>query len=46
MTIAPQIRLYAVGRYFWQVPLMIYFFLTLTMIYPLIRVIRRSNNAV
>ena len=46
MTIAPQIRLYAVGKYFWQVPLMIYFFLTLTMIYPLIRVIRRSNNAV
>jgi len=46
ITIAPHIRLYAVPKYFWQVPLMIYFFLTLTMIYPLIRVISRSKNAI
>lgn len=46
MTIAPMIRMYSVPQYYWQVPLMIYFFLILTMIYPLIRVIRRSKNAV
>jgi len=46
ITIAPLIRIYSVPQYYWQVPLMIYFFLILTMIYPLIRVIRRSKNAV
>jgi putative ABC transport system permease protein len=46
MTIAPLVRIYSVPEYYWQVPLMIYFFLILTMIYPLIRVIRRSKHAV
>lgn len=46
MTIAPLVRIYSVPQYYWQVPLMIYFFLILTMIYPLIRVIRRSKHAV
>jgi putative ABC transport system permease protein len=46
MTIAPMIKLYSVPKYYWQVPLMIYFFLILTMIYPLVRVIRRSKNAI
>ncbi len=46
ITIAPLVRIYSVPQYYWQVPLMIYFFLILTMIYPLIRVIRRSKNAV
>ncbi len=46
MTIVPLVRFYALPQYFWQVPLMIYFFLSLTMIYPLIRVIRRSKNAI
>lgn len=46
MTIAPLVRIYSVPEYYWQVPLMIYFFLILTMIYPLIRVIRRSKNAI
>jgi putative ABC transport system permease protein len=46
MTIVPVVKIYAMPKYFWQVPLMIYFFLSLTMIYPLIRVIRRSKNAV
>lgn len=46
ITIAPLIRIYSVPQYYWQVPLMIYFFLILTMIYPLIRVIRRSKNAI
>jgi ABC-type lipoprotein release transport system permease subunit len=46
MTIAPMIKLYSVPKYYWQVPLMIYFFLILTMVYPLVRVIRRSKNAI
>jgi putative ABC transport system permease protein len=46
MTIQPLVRIYPVYAYFWQVPLMIYFFLSTTMIYPLIRVIRRSKNAI
>ncbi len=46
MALAPLIRIYSVSKYYWQVPLMIYFFLILTMIYPLIRVIRRSKNAI
>lgn len=46
MTIAPLIRIYSVPEYYWQVPLMIYFFLIITMIYPLIRVIGRSKNAI
>jgi ABC-type lipoprotein release transport system permease subunit len=46
MTIVPLVKIYALPQYFWQVPLMIYFFLSLTMIYPLIRVIRRSKNAI
>jgi putative ABC transport system permease protein len=45
MAIQPLIRLYPVLEYYWQVPLMIFFFLALTMIYPLLRVIRRSKNA-
>jgi putative ABC transport system permease protein len=46
MYIQPLVRLHPVPSHFWQVPLMIYIFLALTMIYPLIRIIRRSNNAV
>lgn len=46
MIIQPLVRIYPVTQYYWQVPLMIYFFLSLTMIYPLIRVIRRSKNAI
>ena len=46
MTIAPLIRIYSVSKYYWQVPLMIYFFLVITMVYPLIRVINRSKNAI
>lgn len=46
IAIAPLVRIYSVSKYYWQVPLMIYFFLILTMIYPLLRVIRRSKNAI
>jgi putative ABC transport system permease protein len=46
MIIQPLVRLYPVMQYYWQVPLMIYFFLGSTMIYPLIRVVRRSKNAI
>jgi putative ABC transport system permease protein len=46
MIIKPLVRIYPILQYYWQVPLMIYFFLSTTMIYPLIRVIRRSKNAI
>ena len=46
ISISPLIRMYAIPKHYWQVPLMIYFFLFLTMIYPLLRVIRRSKNAI
>jgi ABC-type lipoprotein release transport system permease subunit len=46
MIIQPLVRLYPVLQYYWQVPLMIYFFIGSTMIYPLVRVVRRSKNAI
>ena len=46
MIIKPLVKIYPVMDYYWQVPLMIYFFIGLTIIYPLIRVIRRSKNAI
>lgn len=46
MIIQPLVRIYPVLNYYWQVPLMIYFFLGSTMIYPLIRVIQRSKHAI
>ena len=46
MIIHPLVRIYPVLNHYWQMPLLIYFFLSLTMIYPLIRVIRRSKNAI
>ena len=46
MTIKPLVRIYSVIQYYWQVPLMILFFLGLTMIYPLIRFYKRSQNAI
>jgi len=46
MIIKPLVKIYPVLKFYWQVPLMIYFFLGLTMIYPLARVISRSKNAI
>lgn len=46
MTIEPLIRFYPVYDYYWKVPLMVLFFLSLTIIYPLYRVIQRSKHAV
>ncbi len=46
MSIAPTVRIYPVMKYYWQAPLLIYFFLSLTMIYPLIKVISRSRRAI
>jgi ABC-type lipoprotein release transport system permease subunit len=46
MIIQPLVKIYPVYAYYWQVPLMIYFFLSTTMISPLIRVIRRSKHAI
>jgi putative ABC transport system permease protein len=46
MIIQPLVRLYPVAQYFWQVPLVIYLFLLGTMIYPLLRIIKRNRHAV
>ncbi len=46
MTIKPLVRIYPVMKYYWQIPILIYFFLAITMIYPLIRVIQRSKHAI
>lgn len=46
MTIQPLVKFYPVPQYYWQVPLMMFFFLGLSMIYPLVRVIRRRKNAI
>ncbi|MES2528049.1 MAG: FtsX-like permease family protein [Bdellovibrionota bacterium] len=46
MTIKPLVKFYPVAQYYWQVPLMMFFFLALSMIYPLIRVMKRRKNAV
>ncbi len=46
MTIEPLVRFYPVAQYYWQVPLMMFFFLGLSMIYPMIRVMKRRKNAV
>lgn len=46
MIIQPLVRIYPVLQYYWQVPLMIYFFLGATMLYPLVRVVRRSKHAI
>jgi ABC-type lipoprotein release transport system permease subunit len=46
MTIQPLVKFYPVAEYYWQVPLMMFFFLGLSMIYPLIRVIKRRKNAI
>jgi len=44
MTITPLVRVHSHLDYYWKVPLIIYGFLMLTMIYPLMKVIRRSRN--
>jgi putative ABC transport system permease protein len=46
LTITPRVRLYSVPQYYWQAPLMICFFLGLTIIYPLIRVMKRGRDAI
>ncbi len=46
MVLMPTVRLYSVARYYWEVPLMIYLFIALTMIWPMIRVVRRSSHAI
>ncbi len=46
MTIKPLVRFYPIAQYYWQVPLMMFFFLALSMIYPMIRVMKRRKNAI
>ncbi len=45
MTIIPLVRLYPVAKYYWQSPLVVYFFLILAVIYPIWKInYRRSKN--
>jgi|GEM_PF-962831 len=44
MVIRPLVKFYPESQYYWQVPLMIYFFLLLSLVYPLIRLIQRRKN--
>lgn len=46
MVIKPLVKFYPNYDYYWQVPVMVCFILSLTMTYPLYRVIQRSKNAV
>ncbi len=46
MTIKPLVKFYPIAEYYWKVPLMMFFFLTMSMIYPLVRVMKRSKHAV
>jgi ABC-type lipoprotein release transport system permease subunit len=46
MTIEPLVKFSPIYAYYWQVPLLVSAFLLLAMIYPVVRVIRRSSHAV
>ena len=46
MVIKPLVKFYPDFDYYWQVPLMVFIILSLTMAYPLWRVIQRSKHAV
>jgi putative ABC transport system permease protein len=45
MTVAPLVRLYPVAKYYWQSPLLIYFYICFALVYPLYRVQQRSQDA-
>lgn len=44
IAILPKVRLYASHEFAWQVPLMVSFFLTMSLVWPLYRVIQRSRR--
>lgn len=46
MTIQPLVKFYPIYSYYWKVPLMVFIILSLSMIYPLYRVIKRNQHAI
>mgnify|MGYP003915091279 CR=1 FL=1 len=45
MAIIPKVRLWHHHQYSWQAPLLVFFFLTLSLIFPIQRIIQRSRRA-
>lgn len=45
MAIIPKVRLWHHHHYSWQAPLLVFFFLTLSLIFPIQRIIQRSRRA-
>ncbi len=45
MAIIPKVRLWHFHQYSWQAPLLVFFFLTLSLIFPIHRIIQRSRRA-
>lgn len=46
MLIHPYVKIYPVMKYYWQVSLLIYLFLLISMIYPAFKIINRGRHAV
>lgn len=46
MLIHPYVKIFPVSKYYWQVALLIYFFLVISMIYPSYKIMNRGPNAV
>jgi putative ABC transport system permease protein len=46
MEINPYVRIIPVAKYYWQVPLLIIAFVSVTLILPLVRVLKRSRGAI
>jgi len=46
MLIHPYVKIFPVAKYYWQVSLLIYLFLILSMIYPSYKIMNRGKNAV
>ena len=44
MAIIPKVRLWHFHHYSWQAPLLVFFFLTLSLVYPIHRIIQRSRK--
>lgn len=46
MLIHPYVKIYPVSKYYWQVAILIYLFLVISMIYPSYKIMNRGNDAV
>lgn len=46
MLIHPYVKIYPVTKYYWQVTILIYLFLAISMIYPSYKIMNRGKNAI